>query len=368
MGATMSRFPAVLMAVMGLLGMVLPQLALSQDAADVSQLDVAGLVETATSGSGRAQYVAIDDLGEHAQEAATVVPALEKLLTSDDVQVRWRSARALGDYGEAAQAAAPALRDLLAEESPVAKYQAAVALGKIGDQSDATVDALVSAATGHGPLVARAAIAAIREIQPGPERVVAALQKALASDDHAVVVHALEAIVERGAEAAPFLNEALKQPETVYIACAAIEHIGPDAATTVPGLTKLLSDTKHSHLLIQTLLALASIGPAAESASPKIVPLLENTSDPTVPVAAAYALGSVGAKDADDALRGALAKSAPFLQMVAAWSLAKIHPDDAQLKKQAMEKLEAGLKSDDPAIAAAAEKGIGLLNPPADGE
>ena len=85
--------------------------------------------------------------------------------------------------------------------------------------------------------------------------------------------------------------------------------------------------------MIQTLLALASIGPAAESAAPKIVPLLEMPNDATVPVAAAYALGSIGAKNADAPLRRALTKDNAFLQMIAAWSIAKLHPDDEACAK-----------------------------------
>ena len=50
-----------------------------------------------------------------------------------------------------------------------------------------------------------------------------------------------------------------------------------------------------------------------------------------------------------------------FLSMVAAWSLAKLHPDDADLKKQAVDKLNAGLKSDDEAIRQAADKGLKAL-------
>ena len=120
------------------------------------------------------------------------------------------------------------------------------------------------------------------------------------------------------------LNAALKRPKTAYVACAAIEHIGPDAAATVPALTELLGKTRHSQLLIQALLALASIGPAAESAAPQIVPLLEMPNDATVPVAAAYALGSIGAKNADVALRRAASKDNAFLQMIAAWSTRQI--------------------------------------------
>lgn len=326
--------------------------------------ETASLLETAANGSGQARYAAIDDLGERHEAADSVVPVLAKLLKNGDKQIRWRSARALGDYGEQAQPAVSDLRALLRDNDAIVQYHAAASLGKIGDRSDETVDVLVAAATSQDGRVARTAIAALRNLKPGPERVMAALEHVLKSEDQAVVVHALEALVERGADAVPILNEALKRPNTAYLACAAIGQIGPDAAATVPALIELLGSTKHSHLQIQALLALASIGPAAHSAAPQIVPLLEHSTDATVPVAAAYALGSIGAVDADKALRAALTKQNQFLNMVAAWSLAKIHPGDAQLKQQAISALKAGLKSKDPAIQAAAEKGLNLLEPP----
>ncbi len=329
------------------------------------QADVTSLLQTAASGEGQARYAAIDQLGEYHEAADAAVPELVKLLEDSDPTVRWRSARSLGDYGAAAKAAAPELRALLHDKDPVVQYHAVVALGKVGDESDATIDALVGAITSRDGRVARAAILAVRNLHPDPNRVMAVFEKVLASDDRAVVAHAIAAAVERGAKAVPALNAALKRPRTAFVACAAIEQIGPDAAGTVPALTELLGQTKHSQLLIQDLLALASIGPAAQSASPQIIPLLDHPTDATVPVAAAYALGSIGATDADADLKRALAKDNPMLQMVAAWALAKIHPDDAQLHEQALEKLNAGLKSDDPAIKAAAEKGLELLKKPA---
>ena len=57
-------------------------------------------------------------------------------------------------------------------------------------------------------------------------------------------------------------------------------------------------------------------------------------------------------------LKAAAAIDKPFLSMVAAWSLAKIHPDDAALKQQAIDKLNAGFKSDDPAIKARGGKRV----------
>lgn len=323
------------------------------------------LLEVATRGTGSERYTAIDDLGERAADASLVVPALIKMLNDSDPQVVWRSTRALGDYGDEAAAAAPKLRQLLVSGDIIRQYHAAVTLGKIGDRSEATVDALVDAVGSPDSRMSRAAVAALKVLKPGPEKVMQALKKAIASDDTAVVTHALQAIVEVGPKAVPLIDELLKDPSTAYLAAAAAEQIGPDAAPTVPALLDVLDKTKHSQLQIRILLALGQIGPGAKAAAePKVLELLQSSQDATVPVAAAFALGSMGATNADGPLKAAVAKDNEFLSMVAAWSLAKLHPDDAALKKQATDKLNAGLKSDDAAIKAAAAKGLQLLNPP----
>ena len=329
------------------------------------QSETAKLLSAATTGSGQPRYTAIDDLGERAADPEKVVPELVKNLDDKDPQVVWRSVRALGDYGAAAGAAAPKLREMLSQSDPVLQHHVAVALGKVGDRSEATVDALVTAVGSSDGRVSRAAVAALKHLKPGPEKVVQALKKAMTAEDPAVAAQALEAIVELGPKAVPLLNEALKEPTTAYLAASAAEEIGPDAAGTVPALVELLGKTKHSHMQIRVLLALGRIGPGAKSAAPQIASLLENSQDSTVPVAAAFALGSIGATDADDGLRTAVAKDNPFLSMVAAWSLAKLHPDDAGLRQQALDKLNAGMNSDDPAIKAAAEKGLKLMEVPA---
>ena len=326
--------------------------------------ETAKILSTAVSGSGKAQYTAIDDLGERHEDASTVVPKLRQLLKSDDKQVRWRSVRALGDFGSLAKDSASDIVMLLKDKDPVVVYHATIALGKIEDRSDATLDALLQVTTSKDARVARAAIAALHHLKPGPERVAAALKKALGSNDKAVTLHALEAIVGQRGKAVPLLKEILKQPETAYLACAAIEQIGPEAADTVPELTELLGTTKHSHLLIQTLLALASIGPAAQSAEGAIVPHLEMKTDDTVPVAAAFALGSIGAKNADAPLKKALSTDDPFLDMVATWALAKLHPNDRQLMKQAVDELTKGLANEKPQMRTAAARGLQTLQAP----
>jgi HEAT repeat protein len=324
------------------------------------------LVTAATSGAGQDRYAAIDDLGERAGDVTEVVPELEKNLADSDSQVVWRSARALGDFGEEAVSAAPKLKELLTNSDAVIQYHAAVALGKVGDKSEETVDALVVAVGASDPRVSRAAVSALRQLKPGPVKAAAALKKAIVAEDQMVAAHAIEAIVEMGPQAAPLLNELLKDPTTAYLAAAAAEQIGPGAAETVPGLVEVLGKTKHSQMDTRVLLALAHIGPAAKSAAPQIVSEMETSLDSTVQVAAAFALGRIGATDADGPLKAAAASDKPFLSMVAAWSLAHLHPEDAALKAQAVEKLTAGTKSDDEAIKAAAEKGLKMLELPAE--
>ncbi len=336
---------------------VLVSTAAAQDA------DVNHLLQSMASDDAAARYDAIDRLGELHTSAETVVPELRKLLADDDAGTRWRGARSLGDYGQLAKPSSAELRRLLGDDEPAVRYHAAVTLGKIGDNSDEAVSELVRLATGDDPRVARVAIASLRRVKADPKQVAKALSAALASDDHAVVVHALDAIVSQGAKAVPFLKEALQQPNTDYLACTAIEHIGAEAAGTIPELTKLLDDEQHPQLLIQAQLALGSIGPAAKATAPRLISLLENSDNPMIAAAAAHALGSIGAVDADEPLRNALVKPEPILQMVAAWSLAKLHPDDNQLKQQAITKLQAGLNSDDPVMKTAAAEGISQLMP-----
>jgi HEAT repeat protein len=324
----------------------------------------AEMLSAATSGAKDARYTAIDDLGERHEDASKVVPKLIPMLQDSDPQVRWRAARTLGEYEGQAISAVGEVRKLLADKDPIVQYHAVVALGKLDDKSDETVGALIDAATSKDARVARAAIAAIRSLQPGPKRVSEVLGKALKSNDQATTMYALQTLVEGGANAVPFLKEALKNQDTAYLAATAVEQIGAPAAPTAPELTAILGKTKHSQLIIQTLLALASIGPEAVSAAPQIKPLLAFETDATVPVAAAYALGSIGAKNADAELKVAAGKNDPFLQMISLWALAKANPQDQNITKAAVEKLAQALKSDNAGMRTAAAKSLQSLNAP----
>jgi len=345
-----------------LVGLVSALISIRAIAADDAA--TAKMMADAAQGSKDVRYTAIDDLGERHAYASQVVPGLQTMLQDADPQVRWRIARTLGEYGAQAKEAVPGLRKLLADNDPIVQYHAAVALGKLTDTSDETVDALIDLATSRDARVARAAIGALRSLKPGPKRVAEALAKALKSNDQVTTMHALEAIVEQGANSLPLIKEGLKQPETAFLSCAAIEQIGPEAAPAVPELTALLKSSKHSQLLIQALLALAAVGPGAEAAVPDIKPLLVLETDATVPVAAAYALGSIGTKTADAELKAAAEKSDAFLQMMATWALAKDHPEDQAALKAAVDKCVQGLKSPNPVVRNAAAKSLQLLKAP----
>ncbi len=236
----------------------------------------------------------------------------------------------------------------------------------MADRSDETVRALVAATTGQDARVARAAIAALRNLKPDPQHVIAVFERRSNQVMKQSRCTRWRQLSSGEPQRRRCSTKCSKRPKTAYVACAAIEHIGPEAAATVPALTELLGKTRHSQLLIQALLALASIGPAAESAAPQIVPLLEMPNDATVPVAAAYALGSIGAKNADAALRRAASKDNAFLQMIAAWSIAKLHPDDEAAQGAAIEKLTQGLKNSDAGIRTAAAKSLQMLQAPPD--
>src|SRR3954465_5821215 len=121
--------------------------------------DTTTILSTAVNGSGKAQYTAIDDLGERHEDASIVVPKLRQLLKSDDKQVRWRSVRTLGDFGSLAKDAAPAIVKLLNDKDPIGESHRVIALGKGEDRSDSTIAALVELATSKDARIARAAIA-----------------------------------------------------------------------------------------------------------------------------------------------------------------------------------------------------------------
>lgn len=309
-----------------------------------------------------ARYRAIDRLGYESENPSDAAPRLETMLTSDDSQVRWRAARALGLLGESAAATSPKLVKLLSDNDPVVQAHASIALGRIGDKSEATLEALISKVTSPDERVSRAAIQTLRLLEASPEKLAGALEQVLASDNHAVMSHALDAIVSRGSEATPFLNAALAKEKSAHWAAVAIGEIGPDAAGTTDALANLIGRTTDPQTLQLALVAIAKIGPAAEEASSAVQQVAKMTQEDGARIAACYALGAIGDESATDLLKQLASTGGPFQEMVCGWAVAKLHPNDPAAMGHAIELLVKGLESDRLELRDAAAVGLKSLD------
>lgn len=310
------------------------------------------------------KYQAIDKLGYAEDNIKAAAQTLQAKLTSDDPQVRWRSARALGNLGSPAAAAVPSLVDLLEDKDPVVQLHAAIALARIGDKSEPTVDALVAQVASPDGRVARTAIQALRQLQVDPKRLAGAMEKVLETDDTAVMVYALEELVSAGPRAIPLLNAALAGNRSAYWASVAIGEMGPEAAACTDSLAAMLGKSKDSQTLVQGLIALAEIGPPARPAADAVQKLADATDDASVRVAASYAMGAIGDESATDLLRKFETTGGSLQKMVSAWSLSKLHPDDPDAQRTAISLLTQGLKSERPEVRAAAAEGLSKLGAP----
>ena len=171
--------------------------------------------------------------------------------------------------------------------------------------------------------------------------------KLLEESDPSTVAATLESLASEGKSNMPRLCEALGHEKACYWACLVIAQIGPDAKMAVPHLQEVLKH-EHPEVRIEALVALGEIGPAAAPAAMDIVPLLESDEIGGVRYAAVFALASIGSKDVGkDALEKAARAEDPFLNMIAAWALAKIYPEDSTLVRSAAERIVAGLQSKD---------------------
>ncbi|MEM8866370.1 MAG: HEAT repeat domain-containing protein [Planctomycetota bacterium] len=311
------------------------------------------------------RYAEIDQLGYATDDVAAAVTTLEALLASNETAIQWRAARALGHLGSPAASAAPALVDLLAHEDPVVQVHASIALARIGDKSPSTLNALLAEVTEEDERIARTAIQTLRHLQVPPEKLAAALESVLQSDNAAVMLHAVDAMVAYGGKATPFLNAALAKEKSAYWAALAIGEIGPDAAGTVPALIDLLGRSEDPETTQLALIAVAKIGPAAFEASPTVQEIAKATEESAIRIAACYAMGAIGADSATPLLRELETTGDEFQAMACAWSLAKLHPDDPDAADHAVESLVAGLMSEREAMRNAAAAGLRELDVPA---
>lgn len=302
----------------------------------------------------------IDDLAYEPGNAGA--EELVGYLDSDESQHRWRAARALGVLRH--KPATTKLAALLSDKDPIVQLQAVVALTRIGDASPETVDAIVEKVASEDARVARIALGALRRLKPGPEKLAAAIEHALQSSDHAVMSHAMEAMVAAGGKATPLIKEALKKEKASYWAALAVAEIGPDAAGAAPELAELIADCKNPHTLQQAILAVAALGPAGKPAAEAVTQVANNTDEEGARVAACYALGELGDPASCDLLRRLDAEGGEMQKMVCAWSLAMLNPDDQDAKLKAAKLLATALTSEQAELRQVAASGLWKLKAP----
>lgn len=325
-----------------------------------------------TTDDSRTRVLTLDEIATFGSKAKDALPDVLAMTSDPEPRVRWHAVRTIGLIGEDAISAIPALIKLLQDEDPITVAQAAAAIRHIhaDDERTDTQDqdaALYEAAV--APLVAttlhpdararRAAVRAVQTLHADSETLAGLLAKVLADSDPAVILPALHTLADMGDDAVPVLIEALKVPGARYWAAVALAEIGAEAAPAAEQLTKLAKEGEPEERM-QAMLALAAIGPPAVSAAPVLVEAL-SSDDGSLRFAAVFALGSLRAEEADAVLRKAAADPDDFLAEVAAWALAKIHPDDAEIREQALKKLRAGLTSELPKVRAASTSGLSDL-------
>ena len=317
------------------------------------------------------RVLVIDELGAIGQNARPATDSLIAAFADTDARVRWHAARAVGLIGEDARAAIPAFVKLLGDADPIVVTQAAAALGSIREDdgreqipaADAAIyatviDPLAKTAVHADGRARRAAVRALRRYKSladlGP-----IVAKQLADADPGVIVAALQTLSDMGDDAVPFLMEALKDPKSKYWAEIALAELGPDAAPATAALAAAAEDGPTEERL-QALLTLAAIGDRAAAAAPVAVKALESD-DAALRLPAAFALGRMKAAAGDESLKKVAAGDDPFLGGVAAWALARIHPEDQALVADAVTRLRQGLANADPDARAACINGLSDL-------
>lgn len=333
---------------------------------------VGDLVKKLAAVSNGAERVdVIDEIGAIGQRASSALDALVAAFADEDPRVRWHATRAVGLIGEDARAAIPAIVKLLGDADPIVVTQAAAALGTIREDDGreqipdadaatyaAVIDPLAKTAVHPDGRARRAAVRALRRYKSltdlGP-----IVSKQLADADPGVVMSALQTLADMGDDAVPLLTEALKDPKSRYWAEVALAEIGPDAAPATAALAQAAAEGPTEERL-QAILALAAIGEPAASGASVVVQALDSD-EAALRLPAAFALGRMKSSAGDASLTKVAAGDDPFLGSVAAWALARIHPDDRSLVDAAVARLRAGLASPDPEARAASVNGLSDL-------
>ncbi len=327
-------------------------------------------------GNEKTAYFACLVISEIGPDAREAVPALVKLLDSEDQTLRREAIMALAAIGPGAEPAVAKLAALV--DCPINGVPAIYALGSIGKAPGEVNAKLTEKAEGDDPIVKTVSAWALAKLHPGDarftSRAVKLLAAALKSDDpkarlaaakalktldadpeimrpimmealedadHQTTVTMLDSLVSLGPQIVPRLIEALKNEKARHYVCYMLGELGPDAAPATEALAGLLEDPDEETQK-EAAFALAEIGPDAEAAVPALSKALE--SQGPVRFAAAYALGRIGKKamPAKAALLARLQNDTD-MALLSAWALAHIHPECPTCQEKALPVLIGGL-------------------------
>jgi HEAT repeat protein len=289
------------------------------------------------------------------------VAALVGKLTSADESARLEAIDQLGARGaKAAEAVAP-LVELLKDSSAPVRAHAVRSLGEIGAPAKPAVAALIQLAKDPDETVRRQVVKAVMHIRPGPQVTVPLCVRLLEDSDPGVRMRILHVIAEAGPKAVPGLIAALRNDKAAYWACLVLREIGPAAKDAVPALTNKLQD-RRPEIRREAILALAAMGDAATAA---VGPIAATLGDEHTRAAATYALGRIGQipADAEDTIRANSKGDDKVLSTTSLWALARVHPDDKSLRREATEQLLERLKDQDPFVRVAAARALTALPP-----
>ncbi|MGA2796097.1 MAG: HEAT repeat domain-containing protein [Thermoguttaceae bacterium] len=282
-------------------------------------------------------------------------------LKSSDEAARLKAIDELGlQGGKAAEAVAP-LTGLLKDKSAVVRAHAARALGEIGAPAKSAAAELASLLKDPDETVRRQTVQALHAIRPGPQVMLPLLTKLLEDSDPGVQMRILHAIAEAGPAAVPGLIEALKNDKTTYWACIVLREIGPAAKDAAPALAEKLKDPRPE-IRREAVLTLGALNEAAIPVLPQIAAALD---DEDARSAATFVMGQLGKipANAEAKIRANAKSDDKFLSTVSLWALARVHPEDKELCRQATTQLVDRLKEQDPFVRVAAARALAALPP-----
>ena len=290
----------------------------------------------------------------------SVATLVGNLKSTDDL-VRLRAIDALGARRQKAAEAVAPLMELLKSKSAKVRAHAAWSLGEIGSPAKTVVAALTELFKDPNEAVRRQAVNAVINIQPGPQVAVPLCVKLLEDSDAGVRIRIMNAIADAGPPAVPGMIDALKNDKAAYWACLVLREMGPVAKDAVPALIDRLQD-KDPAIRREAILALAAMEREATSAAGSVAAALD---DEHTRVAATYALGRIGQipADADGRIRANSKSDDKVLSTASLWALARVHPEDKELRREATEQLIARLKEKDSLVRVAAAHALVALPP-----